>query len=322
MPVIATHDLRKHYGEVKAVDGIDLSISEGEIFGLLGPNGAGKTTTLHMLATLQRPTSGSAVVAGFDTVKQPLKVRQRVGMVFQEPTLDSTLTGRENLDLHGRLYGVKGKERPGRIAELLKLVDLEGRADDFVKHYSGGMKRRLEIARGIMHHPEILFLDEPTLGLDPQTREHIWAYIEKMVAEQHTTIILTTHYMDEADRLCDRIGIIDHGKIIALDTPENLCASLGGDVVKLRMANPTTKPFEAMKFVKAAEIKGNEVLLTVEDSSSHLAEILQRSDGVQHVELHTPTLNDVFLKFTGREMREESGEGGFLADYQASQRGH
>jgi len=311
--VIQTRGLKKTFGDIEAVRGVDLDIPEGEIFGLLGPNGAGKTTTLSMLATLQRPTSGTATVAGFDTVKTPLEVRKRVGMVFQEPTLDVVLTGRENLVLHGMLYGVSKKERGPRIAELLKLVDLEARADDLVRTYSGGMKRRMEIARGLMHHPSVLFLDEPTLGLDPQTREHIWAYIERMVKEQRTTIILTTHYMDEADRLCDRV---------ALDTPRNLRGSIGGDVVKLRMKEPTTKPFEAMKFVKAAEVKGPEVILTVERSEVHLQEILAAAGAIESVELRTPSLNDVFLKWTGREMRDEGEvEGGFMSQMQMSQRG-
>jgi ABC-2 type transport system ATP-binding protein len=320
--IIATRDLRKSFGDIEALRGVSLDIPEGEVFGLLGPNGAGKTTTLSILATLQKPTSGTASVAGFDVVRAPLEVRKVVGMVFQEPTLDSVLTGRENLELHGMLYGVPRARRKGRIAELLKLVDLEQRADDLVRTYSGGMKRRLEIARGIMHRPRVLFLDEPTLGLDPQTREHIWAYIERMVEEQRTTIILTTHYMDEAERLCDRVGIIDHGRIVALDSPEALRAQVGGDVVRLRMKEPSAKPFEALPFVRSAEVKGSEVWLTVENSSVHLPEILWAATGVESVELRTPTLNDVFLKYTGREMRDEAeAEGGFMADFQASQRG-
>jgi ABC-2 type transport system ATP-binding protein len=326
MAVIETRDLAKHYGEIKAVDGVTLDIAEGEVFGLLGPNGAGKTTTLSMLVTLTKPTSGTARINGMDVAREPLKVREQVGIVFQEPSLDAILTGRENLDVHGRLYGVQpAARRAERIAELLKLVDLEGRADDLVKTYSGGMKRRLEIARGLMHKPRVLFLDEPTLGLDPATREHIWTYLERMVEELRTTVILTTHYMDEADRLCDRVGIIDHGKIVALDTPERLRASLGGDVVKLRLKAPSTKPFEALKFVKRAEVKGNEVLLTVEDSATNLAAILAAADGVEHVELRTPTLQDVFLHFTGREMREESEDeagSGFMSAFSATQRGN
>jgi len=320
---IETRDLRKHYGEIKAVDGVTLDIAEGEVFGLLGPNGAGKTTTLSLLTTLGKPTSGSARIHGIDVVAEPLKVRKQVGIVFQEPTLDAVLTGRENLELHGILYGVAKAERPARIKELLQLVDLENRANDLVKTYSGGMKRRLEIARGLMHKPRVLFLDEPTLGLDPQTREHIWAYIEKMVEEQHTTVVLTTHYMDEAERLCDRIGIIDHGRIVALDTPERLRASVGGEVVKLRMKEPSAKVFESLPFVKRTEIKGQEVLLTVEDAASNLPAILAAArDGVLHVELRTPTLNDVFLHYTGREMREEFEEqDGFMGSFAAAQRG-
>ncbi|HLF22929.1 MAG TPA: ATP-binding cassette domain-containing protein [Burkholderiales bacterium] len=255
MPAISTRGLRKEYKtkatSVVAVDGIDLDIEDGEIFGLLGPNGAGKTTTIQMLATIVRPTAGSATVAGFDIGRDPAKVRQQCGIVFQEPTLDTILTAKENLELHGRLYGVPAKLREERINDLLKVVELESRKNDLVKTFSGGMKRRLEIARGIMHHPRVLFLDEPTLGLDPQSRERVWHYIREMALAEKTTIILTTHYMDEADRLCERIGIIDHGKIIALDTPANLKKRVGVD-----------------------------------------------------------TLNEVFLRLAGRDIRDEPGEGG------------
>lgn len=220
-------------GEVTAVDNISFTVEEGEIFGFLGPNGAGKTTTLNMLATLLRPTSGTAIVNGFDIHEDPDSVRRNIGFVFQDPTLDTELTGRENLDFHGRLYGLSKKEREERIAEILEVVQLSDRADVFVKTYSGGMKRRLEIARGLLHYPKVLFLDEPTLGLDPQTRRAIWDYIQKLNRKHNVTIILTTHYTEEADHLCDRIQIIDFGKIVALDTPENLKATLEGDIVGL-----------------------------------------------------------------------------------------
>jgi ABC-2 type transport system ATP-binding protein len=322
--IIEVRDVRKEFPTkggppVKAVDGVTLSIPEGEIFGLLGPNGAGKTTLLSILITLQKPTSGTATIAGLDVLKEPLAVRKVVGMVFQEPSLDTILTGRENLDLHARLYGVPRAKVKPRIAELLKLVDLEARADHLVKTYSGGMKRRMEIARGLLHWPKVLFLDEPTLGLDPQTREHIWAYIERMVQEERTTVVLTTHYMDEADRLCDRIGIIDHGRIVALDTPEGLKGALGGDVVRLRMRSaPDAKAFEGLPFVRKAEVQGLDVVLTIEGASRHLPALLAEADGVEQVELRSPTLNDVFLAHTGRGIRDEvrTVEGsGFMDNY-------
>ena len=213
MPVIETKNLTKTYGNLTAVNNLDLEIGKGEVFGLLGPNGAGKSTTLLMLTTLVPPTSGTALVNGFDIIRQPDQVRKSIGIVFQDPSSDETLTGYENLKLHGLLYDMDTELREERIVEVLRLVDLTARKDDMVRKYSGGMRRRLELARGLMHHPEILFLDEPTLGLDPQTREHIWEYIRKLATEKKITIIITTHYMDEADRLCDRLAIIDRGKI-------------------------------------------------------------------------------------------------------------
>ncbi|MFX1318221.1 MAG: ATP-binding cassette domain-containing protein [Promethearchaeota archaeon] len=234
MSIIEVKELTKTFnGDVTAVDHISFTVEEGEIFGFLGPNGAGKTTTLNMLATILRPTSGTAIVNGFDIHDNPDAVRRSIGFVFQDPTLDTELTGRENLDFHGRLYGLTKKEREERIKEILEVVQLTDRADAYVKTYSGGMKRRLEIARGLLHYPKVLFLDEPTLGLDPQTRRAIWDYIVKLNQEQNVTIILTTHYTEEADHLCNRIQIIDFGKIVANDTPENLKATLQGDVIGL-----------------------------------------------------------------------------------------
>ncbi len=224
--------------DVKAVDGISFNVKEGEILGFLGPNGAGKTTTLNILSTLLRPTSGTATVNGHDILTEPDAVRRSIGYVFQDTTLDIELTGRENLDFHGRLYGLDRDARQQRIKELLELVQLTDRADDLVKTYSGGMKRRLEIARGLLHHPTVLFLDEPTLGLDPQTRRSIWEHIQRLNQEKNVTIILTTHYTEEADFLSTRILIIDFGKIVALDTPDNLKARLKGDVVTLTFKNP------------------------------------------------------------------------------------
>ncbi|OGC04311.1 hypothetical protein A2276_06905 [candidate division WOR-1 bacterium RIFOXYA12_FULL_43_27] len=228
MNSIEIKDLVKKFNrDVVAVDGISFEVKKGECFGLLGPNGAGKTTTLNILSTLLQPTSGSAFVAGFDVTKDKANVRRNIGMVFQEPALDSRLTGRENLEFHAMMYGVDAKTRKERIDYFLSLVELSEKAEVLVRNYSGGMKRRLEIARGLIQKPKVLFLDEPTLGLDSQTRRLIWDYIRKLTHESDISIILTTHYMEEADYLCDRIAIIDHGKIVALDTPENLKRAAG-----------------------------------------------------------------------------------------------
>lgn len=234
--IIEVRNLTKIYddGNVLAVDNINLDINKGEIFAMLGPNGAGKTTTINMLATLLDLTEGQAFVNGYDVEKHPDKVRKSIGIVFQEPSLDIDMKGWENLELHAILYGMSKKDRHPKIKEVLKLVDLEDRADTYVKNYSGGMKRRLEIARGLIHEPKVLFLDEPTLGLDPQTRRKIWDKIKELNQISKITILITTHYMDEADELADRICIMDHGKIIALDTSENLKKQLSGDVIDIQ----------------------------------------------------------------------------------------
>ena len=311
MPIIALEHLTKRYGELVAVDDLSLDIADGEFFGLLGPNGAGKTTTLMMLTTLLAPTTGSARVNGFDLVRQALNVRRSIGIVFQDPSSDDTLTGYENLKLHGMLYAMPTELRERRIAEVLDLVDLVDRKDTIVKHYSGGMRRRLELARGLMHRPKILFLDEPTLGLDPQSREHIWAYVERMVAEERTTVVLTTHYMEEADRLCDRLAIIDHGRIVALDSPENLKRVVGGDIVTLVADAPDLDAVRALGVVEQIEQRGPVVHLTLPDAKSHLAGILQAIGSVESVEVHPASLDDVFVHYTGREMREAGEEGGW-----------
>src|ERR671913_237979 len=220
--LIIIKNLTKKFDKLMAVDHVSLDIHEGEVFGLLGQNGAGKTTIIHMLATLLKPTSGTAEINGYDIVKDSSKVRKNIGIVFQAPSSDDMLTGFENLKINSYLYGVPSESRINRINELLKLVGLYERKDDIVKKYSGGMRRRLEIARGLIHKPKVIFLDEPTLGLDPNSRKSMWDYIKKLVKEERITIILTTHYMEEADTLCDRIGFINKGKIIAIDTPQQL----------------------------------------------------------------------------------------------------
>src|SRR3989304_1357491 len=232
--VIETHKLSKSFGSLTAIDQLDIAVESGEIFALLGPNGAGKTTTISMLCTILKPTSGTAKVNGFDIVKEATQVRKSIGIVFQDPSVDDRLTGRENLYMHANLYGVPPSEQKNRIDSILKLVELDERADDLLRTYSGGMRRRLELARGLIHYPKVLFLDEPTIGLDPQTRKHVWEYMRKLKAEHGITVVMTTNYMEEADSLCDRIAIIDHGRIIATGTPAELKDSLGGDIVVIR----------------------------------------------------------------------------------------
>jgi ABC-2 type transport system ATP-binding protein len=311
MPIIETENLRKEYDSLVALDNLNLEVNEGEIFGLLGPNGAGKTTTLMTLTTLIKPTSGTAKVNGYDIVKSPSMVRKSIGIVFQDPSSDDILTGYENLKLHGMLYSMPVGLREERIQEVLAIVELTDRKDERVKKYSGGMRRRLEIARGLMHRPKVLFLDEPTLGLDPQSRENIWQYIENLSSQGKMSIIITTHYMEEVDRLCKRLAIIDHGKVVALDSPSNLKKIIGGEVVILKQNNPVVNEIKKLDFVKKIETKNGMVYLTVSNASANLQQILQIAGKVESVEIHSPTLNDVFLFYTGREIREDSPEGGW-----------
>ena len=309
---VETEHLTKRYGELNAVTDLNVTIDEGEIFGLLGPNGAGKTTTLSMLATLLKPTEGTARVNGYDVISRPADVRRSIGIVFQDPSSDDILTGRENLYLHALMFGVPKNERDQRIDHVLGLVDLQDRQDDIVKKYSGGMRRRLELARGLLHNPRTLFLDEPTLGLDPQTREHIWTYIENLVDSEKVTVIITTHYMEEADRLCNRVAIIDHGKVVALDKPSALKSTVGGDIIRLSVRAPRIDQLKTLDYILSIDQTGGTVRLTVKDASKHLQEILGIVGEADAVEVRTATLNDVFLHYTGREIREESGEGGIF----------
>ena len=310
-PMIRTDKITKKYnGSVTAVDNLDLEITEGEVFGLLGPNGAGKTTLISMLCTLIHPTSGNATVAGIDVRKNPSGVRKNIGIVFQEPSVDDLLTGRENLELHGLLYKMEGKDRKARILEMLELVGLTDRADDLVRTYSGGLRRRLEIARGLMHRPKILFLDEPTLGLDPATREHIWDYIRKLSKQHNTTMVLTTHYMEEADELCTRIGIIDKGKLVILGTAEQLKSKVGQDIVCLtgELDVAILKKFDFVKKVKQEDDGSYE--LTINNAAKNLQTLLNACGALESVQVREVTLNDVFLFFTGKMINEEEeGEG-------------
>jgi len=314
MAIIETFNLTKEFNGLKAVNNVSLKIEEGEIFGLLGPNGAGKTTFISMLCTLLKPTSGTAKVNGFDIVKEQSQVRKSIGVVFQEPSLDNRLTGRENLEMHAGLYGVPKSERKKRIEEVLELVALSDRADELVKTYSGGMKRRLEIARGLIHYPKVLFLDEPTLGLDPQTREHIWDYIKKLAQREHITILLTTHYMEEADALCNRVAIMDYGEIKVLDTPEALKNSLEGDVVTLEVDKHESiaDKVKSLEEVKKVQTVDSRIFITVKNAETFVPKILDfvKSNGaiVKAISIRKPSLGDVFLHYTGREIREEKAE--------------
>jgi ABC-2 type transport system ATP-binding protein len=296
------------------VDKVSVDIAQGELFGLLGPNGAGKTTLVKMLSTLLKPAAGYAEVWGHDVTSRQEAVRRCIGVVFQDPSIDDKLTGRENLDFHGRMYGMSKELRDRRIDEVLALVDLTEKANIQLEAYSGGMQRRLEIARGLMHRPRVLFLDEPTLGLDVQTRRHIWDYIKTLNQTEGVTIFLMTHYMEEADYLCQRVAIIDKGSIIALDTPQNLKRLAGNDIIAIeadsdRNLRHLLKSFGWIEWIK----KENGVMnLGVKDGRSRIPEIVlaahEAAITIKSISLHEPDLEDVFLKFTGRKIREEEGD--------------
>ena len=312
--IIETRQLTKTYGLLKAVDKLDITVESGEVFGLLGPNGAGKTTAISMLCTILKPTSGSATVNGFDIVKEANKVRKSIGIVFQEPSIDDRLTGKENLYMHANLYGVPASEQKERINRILKLIELDDRADDLLRTYSGGMRRRLEIGRGLIHYPKVLFLDEPTVGLDPQTRDHIWKYIRQLKEAEDITVVLTTHYMDEADRLSDRIAIMDHGKIVILDSPPKLKETLEGDVVAVKaddidkLSDLVTKTLGLEK----KQVVDGALEITVRNGKSTMPRIMelatQNNIYVESILLREPNLEDVFLHYTGRSIREDSSK--------------
>ncbi len=289
------------------MNGVSLEIPEGEVFGLLGPNGAGKTTLRSLLATLVRPTSGTALVAGHDINTHPLDVRKNIGIVFQEPSVDDMLTARENLYLHSMLYGMPRHEIHAKIDKMLALVKLTDRAESFVKTYSGGMRRRLEIARGLIHGPKILFLDEPTLGLDPSSRKSVWNHIRELKEAHKTTIILTTHYMEEADSLADRIGIINQGKIIELDTPEALKKKVGQDLVFLK-GEINEAALKALPFVNSVERENGRCKIGITNSGANLQALLNAGGRIEEVEVRRVTLDDVFLKFAGQQISEDAEE--------------
>jgi ABC-2 type transport system ATP-binding protein len=310
---IETFNLTKQFNGLVAVDKLNIAVEKGEVFGLLGPNGAGKTTTISMLCTILNPTSGTAKVNGYDIVKQANQVRKSIGIVFQDPSIDDRLTGRENLYMHADLYGVPPSEQKARVEKVLNLVELEARANDILRTYSSGMRRRLEIARGLIHSPKVLFLDEPTIGLDPQTREHIWTYILEMKQAHDVTIILTTHYMEEADKLSDRVGIIDYGKIVALDTPVQLKEALEGDVItiKTKDAQRLSTMLAKEMNLQNARIMDETLELTAPKGEALLPRIVDTASRnnmtVDAVSVREPSLEDVFLHYTGREIRTEGG---------------
>ena len=305
--IIETFDLTKEFNGLVAVDSINFKVKEGEIFGFLGPNGAGKTTTINMLTTLIKPTKGTALVNGYDILKEPHEVRRSIGVVPQESVLESELTARENLKFHAELYKIPKKDIEKRIDEVLKLVGLEKRANDKVATFSGGMRRRLEIVRAFLHKPRIIFMDEPTIGLDPQTRRVIWDYIRKINKEEGITIFLTTHYMEEAEELCDRVCIIDRGRILDIDTPENLKKKIGeGDVIEVEVTNKKKFLNEIESFDPKILREGKiRIYGSTEDILPEIIKACERvGSKILHLSVREPTLEDVFIHYTGRQIRE------------------
>ncbi len=310
--IIKTEGLTKIFNnKVKAVDHISFAVEEGEIFGFLGPNGAGKTTTINMLTTLMKPTEGTSSVNGLDVVKEAAKVRKLIGLVPQELTVDDELTGRENILLQARLYQVPNHIAKERIRELFNLIGLADAADRYVKTYSGGMRKRLELAEGLVHRPKLLFLDEPTLGLDVQTRTVMWNYIERLSREEGITIFITTHYMEEADRLCDRVAIIDDGRIVAIGSPRELKDRVGGDIILITLEGDSSgvkDALEGLPFVKEAGLDGGECKVKVEGGEEAMPRIFETLRNlnvkIASASLIKPSLDQVFLNYTGRFLRD------------------
>ncbi len=308
--------ITKKFGAVTAVDNVSFDVFEGEFFGFLGPNGAGKTTLIRILTTLLKPTSGRATVACCDVAKEPVKVRKEIGVVPQAMTSDLDLTAYENMDIYGRFYGMLERERKERIAYLLEMVGLTARANDLVATYSGGMRRRLEIARGLVHKPKILFLDEPTIGLDPQSRHTVWDFIRRFLESDSMTIFLTTHYMEEAEALCGRVAIIDSGKIVATGSPEELKSGIpGNDIVSLNIGNLSEEIISELgklPFVHKINIEDNAVRIYVDSGAQNLPALMDavRSSGgkVLSAAIHEQSLEDVFIHLTGKSMREEEAK--------------
>jgi ABC-2 type transport system ATP-binding protein len=310
IPAIEVRDLKKSFGEVEAVRGVSFEVAPGEVFGFLGPNGAGKTTTINMLCTLAKPTGGAAFVAGHDSVRERDDVRRNIGLVFQDQTLDGYLTAAQNLRLHAELYGVESALVPARMEQVLRMVDLWERKDGVVMTFSGGMRRRLEIARGLMHSPRVLFLDEPTIGLDPQTRSSIWRYIRELKAREEITIFMTTHYMDEAE-FCDRIAIMDSGRIVALDTPEALKAEVGADRVRIQTEDDEAAIAAiAERFGLEATLSEGAVTFFVPSGEEFVPRLFaELGIAIKSVSVSRPTLDDVFMSYTGSTIRDAEENG-------------
>ena len=314
---IETKSLTKSFGDLVAVNDISFSVEKGEIFGFLGPNGAGKSTTMMIFTTLLKPTNGNALVGGFDVIKNPKQVRESIGFVQQETTVDEYLSGRENLLLQAKLNHIPKNEINQRIDEVLDLIELSDKQDEAVVTYSGGMRKRLDIAGGLLHHPRVLFLDEPTVGLDIQTRRKIWQYIKKIHTQFDMTIFLTTHYMEEADSLCDRIGIIDHGKIQVIDTPKNMKNDLGNEIVSLVIeSNSNYDSFllelKKIEFIKKINEDDSKLTLFTSNGTEVIPQIFQISSElgikIKSISLTQPTLDDVFISYTGHEIRDDDSK--------------
>ena len=317
MNTIEIESLTKNFGKVKAVDDISFNVKEGEIFGFLGPNGAGKSTTMMILTTLLKPTSGRALVAGFDVVSQAKKVRENIGFVQQEIAVDDYLTGRENLILEGRLNHIPSNLIDERIDQVLDLIGLVEKQNETVDTYSGGMRKRLDLAGGLLHRPKVLFLDEPTVGLDIQTRRKIWDFIKKIHKEFNMTIFVSTHYMEEADNLCDRIGIIDYGKIQVIDSPQALKGKLGNEIITFKILKDVSKTdllseLKAIQLVKDITTKDDQVTVFASKGTELIPMIFQIASNLQikiiSISLTQPTLDDVFISYTGHELRDENAK--------------
>ena len=310
-PVINVEKLVRRFGDFVAVKGISFHVDEAEIFGFLGPNGAGKTTTINVLVTMLRPSDGEASVAGYSVRRQQRQVRESIGIVFQETTVDESLTGWENLRLHADVYDIPVRTFQERAAEVLAMVELNEWRDTLVRNYSGGMRRRLEVARGLLHYPKVLFLDEPTLGLDPQSRIALWDYIREIQRRERITVFLTTHYMAEAE-YCGRIAVIDHGEIVALDTPARLKAAMGGDVIALSTSDNETARSQLVELLQVEpSVDDGVVRFEVANGAQALARVFRTlTPEILSVDLHKPSLEDVFLHLTGRAIRDsEASEG-------------
>jgi ABC-2 type transport system ATP-binding protein len=320
MDAIVADDLRKRYKDVQALDGVSFAVREGEVFGLLGPNGAGKSTTVRTLTTLTQPDSGRAVVAGHDVIRHPNRVRRSIGYVAQDSGVDWEATGRENLLLQGRIHGMAGAPLSRRVDELLELVDLREAADRVSRGYSGGMKRRLDIAIGLVHRPKVLFLDEPTTGLDPEARVAMWVEVERLAAQESLTILLTTHYLEEADRLAERVAIVSRGKIVVEGTPEELKSNLRGELVTVELGDVNGRVEDAANVVRGVDhanevgVEGRFVRARVPNGAQAIPHILSALDGggfeVAAVTTQRPSLDDVYLHYTGRDFAtDDAGSG-------------